>query len=1099
MKDALRDKLEVFIKKYYLNQLIKGLIYGIGLSLAYFFVVSVAEYFGRFSSDTRLVLLCLLTVGLVAILGFYIFYPLAKLLRIGKRISYEKAARLIGKHFPEVDDKILNTLQLQGVSRAQSDLLSASIDQRISGLTPVPFTRAIDFKENRKYWPVLIIPMLVFVALFVTGNGDVFREGGRRLAEYDKEFLPEAPFNFVLQNAVLAGEQGQDVSLDLAFEGRTIPAEVEIILPNGKSRMGRQKDGSFQFVMSNVQEDFNFRFLAAGFFSQGYYFKVIPVPQVASFSLGVVPPAYTRLKPFTTDARLIQDVPEGSVVSWAMNVSQAKEVVLVMDSIHVPFKRIAENEYTLQRKVFSSFDYMVKSRNSRIEKNSVSGNRVNVIKDEFPQIKVDFYLDSNNVNILYYSGSVADDYGINALRLGLKEGDKLRYKVLPLRLQGLGGRISGVLNLDSLSDQSDRSIKVFLEVGDNDGVNGSKRSRSGEYKLNLLGEQSKREQIEKDYESYFSTSQDNQEQLEEIQKALEKIRNELLNNKTLSFKEKSKLKDLLEKQQMLLNKQKENEKKLKELEKKEEKLGDKSDDVKKKEQEINKIDSEKEREVEDLMNEIQRLMDKLDINKLADKLEELQKSNEQAQKATDRKDNLLKDLKFQKDILEQADKLEQLSERMMDLSKKDDSKTEDGKSEEEEAQKDVKAKLDGVKEKVDQMKKENEKFKEATQEQGTDEAGEKASEEMREAQKNLNDNKQQNANDNQKKAGDEMKKMSESLQNSMMQMQAKANEVNMATLRKILENLEVLSFDVEALSDKSKRVEKEDPLFRKLLMEQRRLKEGTKVIEDSLTALAKKVPEIEQDVFKELDMIKSNLDKSIEDLQELRSGQAAGHQQYVMTSANNLALMLDQSLRQMQQMAAQSKPGDQQCQKPGNKPGSKPGMAQIREMQKGLGEKMDRMTKGNKEGKDNPEGKNGERGMSGEEMIKTISQQEQLRQALEDLKEGAGKTGSKGNLQKAIDEMKELERQMLEGELEPGYKERLKEIESRLLESERAQLKKKQDEDRESKASEIVEQLPQKELDDYLKSKEIEAESLQRLPVDFLEYYKAVTSKYINL
>ncbi len=1097
MKDALREKLEVFIRKYYVNRLIKGLIYGIGLGLGYLFIVTIAEYFGRFGSDTRFVLLLSLLVGLLGILGYYVLYPLTKLFNLGKRISYSKAAQIIGRHFPEVDDKILNTLQLQSISTAQSDLLKASIEQRIKGLSPVPFTSAIDLGENKKYWPILVVPILVFAGIFISGRWDVVSESGKRLAAYNEEFLPVAPFDFVLKNVDLSGEQGDDVTFELSFKGNTLPAEAEIILPNGIGRMVRTKSGDFQFTVNNLQKSFDFRFSATGFLSSNFHFEVLPVPQINSFRLRVVPPKYTGVKPFETEAKLVQDVPEGSKVSWLLNLRQAEEAFLVVDSVSEKFNRVDGNNFGLDRIVRSGFDYSVKTRNEVLQKNNISGNRLKVIRDEFPEIKVDFVLDSGRSNVVYYTGEIVDDYGFNSLRLWIKRGDQLSAKKVPYTGSGLTIPIGGVITLDSLSGDNTQSVRVYLEVGDNDAVNGSKKSRSQEFAINVLGKKAKKEEISKEYEKYFNRSKENKEQLDEIQNALERLRKELMDKKSLSFKEKSKLKDLLEKQQKLLEKQQQNEELMQKLQMKEEKLDNKSEEIKKKEEEIDKIDTEKKKEVEELMKEIEKLMNKLDVQKLAEKLQELKKSNEQNQKALERKDDLIKDLKFQKDILEQAEKLEELARKMEELAKKEDEVAEKG--EESKIQEEVRKELEEVKKKVKEMKEENQAFDKATDDQKTEEKGEEASEEMDKAQESLEKNQQEKANDGQKKAGEKMSEMSESLQNSMMQMQAKANEVNMATLRKILENLEVLSFDVESLSDRSKKVEREDPLFKKLLLEQMRLKDGAQVIEDSLTVLAKKVPEIQQDVFTELDLIKSNLDKSIEDLQELRSGQAAGHQQFVMTSANNLALMLDQSLRQMQQMAAQSKPGDQQCQKPGNKPGSKPGMAQIRQMQQGLGEKMDRMAQDQKKGVGQKAGeKNGERGMSGEEVVKAISEQEQLRQTLEELSKNEGKDGSKGNLQKAINEMKELERQMLQGDLSPGYRERLREIESRLLESEKAEREQKKDEKRESETAKELDQMYLKELDKYLRTKQEENENLDRLPPEFLNFYKSEVTKYIS-
>ena len=67
--------------------------------------------------------------------------------RLGKQISHEQAANIIGKHFPEISDKLLNILQLkkQPDSNASRELIDASITQKISQISIVPITMAVDF------------------------------------------------------------------------------------------------------------------------------------------------------------------------------------------------------------------------------------------------------------------------------------------------------------------------------------------------------------------------------------------------------------------------------------------------------------------------------------------------------------------------------------------------------------------------------------------------------------------------------------------------------------------------------------------------------------------------------------------------------------------------------------------------------------------------------------------------------------------------------------------------------------------------------------------------------------------------------------------
>lgn len=1076
--EILRKRLEVFISKYYKNQLIKGAIYGVSLSAMYFFFLAVAEYFGRFGSGVRLSLLIGLVVGLLTIFGYYIFYPLGKLLKLGKRISYQKAAQIIGKHFPEVDDKLLNAIQLETVSGAQSDLIQASIDQKIQNLSPVPFTNAVDFAENKKYWPILVVPGLIFLGIFLSGEWSSLTESGRRIAEFNREFVPAAPFEFILLNEDRTLEEGQSVTIKLQLEGNRIPSEASLVLGDEEIRMNREEGSGYSLTIPESRSSFDLRFKAAGFYSKTYHFDVLPVPQLQDVRIKIIPPSYTGLAASQEELRMVHDVPQGSKVVWQLGSKQAEKAWFVTDTFNDPFERLDANEFKHELNAMLDLEYAIDIENNSLKKRGLSGNRIHVIKDAFPDVTVSFDLDSLEANVVYYSAEISDDYGFSGLSLVIEEDGKSVVQKLGLK-SGLNQRFGNVLALDSLAGENGKRIKVYFKVSDNDRVNGAKTTSSQPFVLDLKGKKEREEDLEKGYKQYFQSGKQEQQDREELKKSLEELKRAMMEKKALSFKEKSKLKDLLEKQQELLKKQQQNEDLLEKLKREEEKLDLKKDELSEEEKKVDEL-SEKDKEIEDLMKEIEDLMDKLDTDKLKEKLDELQKMNRNNERTQDRKDELLKDLKFKKDMLESAEKLKNLSEEMEKLSEK----TGDEKQESAE-QDEVKKEFDKVNEKLDQMKDENDDFKKESEEQGLDESKKEANEEMQKASEKMQKQDSKGANQNQKKSSEKMQEMSESLQESMMSMQSQSNSENIETLRQILENLETVSFGIEGLSAQSRAVDRDDPGIKEILTEQKRLMDGVKLIEDSLLALAARAPQIEQVVFEELDAMNENMDAGIKYLQEVELARAASHQQYVMTAANNLALMLEQSLQQMQQMQAQMSKGQQQCEKPGNKPNGKT----LKEMQGQIGQMMDRLKEGQQKGE----------GKMSKEMVETISKQEQLRQALEEMQDNEGDSGSKGNRQKAIDELKKMEDELLQGRISDNYKERLKDIETRLLESEKAELKQKQDEKRESTTADKLKQLYREELEKYLNEMGEEEESIDKLPVEFRNYYKGQTSQYLSV
>ncbi len=1088
-KDTLREKLELFIRKYYQNRLIKGLIYGVGLSLSYFLLLSMAEYFGRFPSQVRLGLFVMLMLGLGAILLYYIVYPLIQLLGFGKRLSYARAAQIIGRHFPEIDDKISNTLTLEHASLGEQSLIRAAVDQRIAALSPVPFQNAVDFKKNRKYWPVLVIPVAVVLVVALSGWWDDLSASSRRIAAYDREFLPEAPFTFKLLNNGLILEEGEDLLLQLDIQGQSIPAEAAIVLPAGSNRMNREDNGSYSYRIENVEQGFSFHFSAAGFRSKSYEVAVVPVPKLRSFNLQVNPPAYTRIKPYIVEGRLSHEVPEGSRLEWQLQAYQADYAIFKADTVEEEFLKKSSSEFSYKRTVKKDLLYSVFTANAEVRRSSIKENKIRVTKDAYPDIDVSYQMDSTNKGVLYYGGTISDDYGFSSLLQVVELGDQKIKRPLRLNKGVLKQSFSSALLLDTLAEEQSQEVKVYFELRDNDAVNGAKLRRSEVFDYRLLGIDEREQKLEEDYQQYFDTSEENRKRQEEIERALKALQRQMMQKKKMGWEEKSKVKDLLEKQQQLLKKQEENRERLEKLKEEEKKLGKKPEELEEREKQIEELE-EDNRELEELMKEIEELLEELDMEKLREKLNQMEQAGEQNRQQEQRKEDLLKDLKFQKDVLEQAKKLDELSEKMEELGKDDDANSSSGQ--EQEKQNDIREEFEKAAEKIEELREQNAEFDNAAEKQKMEQTEQEASDEMNKADQSLQKDQQQKASESQKKAAEKMQEMSKGLQQSLMQMQAQQNQENIETLRQILENLEILSFGIEELSLRSRQTQKADPSFKQLLVEQKRLQDGALIIEDSLLALGNRVPQLKDIVYEEVGEMKRNLARGIEELEEVQMGKASASQQQVMNSANKLALLLDESMQQMLQQQASMMPGSQSCQKPGNKPSS----SGMKKMLQELAQQMGDMKSGSKEGEGKKEGKG--KGERGEEIVKMLSRQEQIRNALEEMKSEAGSQGSKGNLQKAIDEMKKLEEDVLDGELENNYRERLAEIETRLLESEKAELEQKQDEKRESKTADELKQLYQEELDKYLRQKETEREEINRSPIDFKNYYKKRATEYLK-
>ena len=213
----IQQKLEQFIKKYYTSELIKGTIFFFAAGFLYFLLTLLIEYFLWLNPLGRTILFWTFVLVELALFMRFIAFTLLKLFSLQKGITNEQAAQIIGDHFPEVNDKLLNVLQLNQNQR-ESDLLAASIDQKSLQMQSVVFKKAINFQKNLKYLVFAAIPILVFGVVSALGEKDLFASSYKRVVNYDTAYAPPAPFSFYIVNKDLSAIQNKPFTLKIRIK-----------------------------------------------------------------------------------------------------------------------------------------------------------------------------------------------------------------------------------------------------------------------------------------------------------------------------------------------------------------------------------------------------------------------------------------------------------------------------------------------------------------------------------------------------------------------------------------------------------------------------------------------------------------------------------------------------------------------------------------------------------------------------------------------------------------------------------------------------------------------------------------------------------------
>ncbi|MDA3820918.1 MAG: hypothetical protein PF590_10720, partial [Candidatus Delongbacteria bacterium] len=231
-----------------------------------------------------------------------------------------------------------------------------------------------------------------------------------------------------------------------------------------------------------------------------------------------------------------------------------------------------------------------------------------------------------------------------------------------------------------------------------------------------------------------------------------------------------------------------------------------------------------------------------------------------------------------------------------------------------------------------------------------------------------------------------------------------------------------------------------------IIIEQGKLQRSFDIINDSLTALSSRVPQIGNIVRDEQKSIRNELEKIMKNIDNNRLYKVRTSQQMVMTHANNVALLLSEALDQMQQQMNSMGSCSGSCQKPGQ---GKPKMGEMRKRQQNLKKQLQEMLDMMKQGQ-KPGGKQGQKQMS-KQISKMLAEQEIMQKMLNDIMSEQNIHPDAAKRLREINQMlEESKNDLINRNITPDLLKRQEQIVTRMLEAERSEFEREIDKERKS-------------------------------------------------
>lgn len=1105
------QKIDRYKSRLYRRRLLIGILSFFIFNTCLFLALSFLELKLWFSSSIRGLLLVILVISVLVTFWHFILDPLLKILKIRKGKKDEEAAREISVHFPEIQDKLINFLQLKSQSdSSDQQLITAALDKKASDFERFSFASAVNFSLVKRYAIGFLVVCLSF-ALLSFVSPELIKESPKRIVNYQETFLKEAPFVLNIQNEKLTAFRGEDFTLSVEVTGQAIPEDLLLIVSDKLSYpLTRNADGIFQYTFQMLQSDKTMQIEAAGFKSMQYQLKVLDRPELLAMNISVINPSYTGAGKQSYSNTGDITVLEGSRVIWEINGTSTNESTIVFVDDTAAMSRQSENTFYFEKRIVTSSEYELKLKNEQASNKSLLKYKIDVIKDQYPDIVSEFIPDSSTYQFLTVLGSISDDYGFTDLSLNYKTANERNFRSIPIEINRSANSQSFFANwsLDSVNLKPGETLEVFLQVRDNDEVNGFKKTKSKSFLFEVPAKDEIKELLAQKSEGVQQDLDDSKEEVKDISDRLSELEDKLKTDPKFEWQEKKLLEDVIKDKEEVNKQLEELQKKYKELQQSASKFNKQSPSQ-----------MENSKKFEELMDQ---LMDE-ETKKLYEKLKELLRENasgdqinEQIQKLQNNERNLERDLERASELfkrLQMEAQLENTLQELDSLSQQQQSAADEKNLEKsQQQQKEIQKEFDEFRENMNKVLDMNQDLKRPEALEDFEYEERQIAKELREIMEELDeqsnsseenqsneneqgDSEKSNSQENQKQksksagqkqqgASQKMKSLSQKLSKMQGNMQMEMMQANLDQLRDILDNLLKLSFNQEDLMKEMREVNQSDPRFLTLSQEQLKLKDDSQVIQDSLLALASRVIQISSFVTEEIENINENINETVSFLKDRNRSRALSSQQFVMTSINNLALLLDDTMQQMQMSMAEasgSSKGDQQ---------QKNSIPDLQELQDQLGQKIEDLKGSGKSGRE-----------LSEELARLAAEQELIRRQLEMIQQAEeGRPGNQGgdDLKRAIQMMEQNEVDLVNKRLTQQLMYRQKQIETRLLQAEKSQREQETEEEREAEKPSLINREIPPEFEEYLKLKKKEIELLKTIPVELNPFYKKEVNDYFR-
>ncbi len=1123
--DHVRQSLARARRRMVAVNLTRGGLTALALVLSLAVLLVALEAWLWTAPAVRISLVTLFVAVLTGSALWWLVRPVLQAFELLPGLSDQDVARLLGRANEGISDRLINLLQL--VSGRHSDAPSDVIDRAVAGLAePVPDSaaaRVAPWNTIARPARLLSVPVVVLAVVALAAPGWIFDAGGR-LVQPGTSFTRPAPFQVAVEPGSIELIAGATLHVEVVLAGAPDGIRPGLETMQTGENQAQMTDmsvletpGAWRASINDVKRDFRYRVVAAGVSSPWYSVTLMNRPLVSQLNIDLTYPRYTRLPERSLDNN-VGDVSAlmGTQVRVRIRASgsEVERARLVFGSGRTINASVDGSEITAAFPVTGNDTWRAELLSpDDIPNASPIEYRISASRDLAPDITIlqpDLMSDLPGDLRTFLLLGITDDYGFRDLTLFTRLAES-RFGQVSDSFATTPLPIGSTLQLDQeipydwdvaattgLDLVPGDVLEYYVEVRDNDSVAGFKAAQSRVHRLRLPS-------VTEKYESLDAKEDDAEDSLDELmdrarqaREDFDALREELLRDPDTDFQDERAVEKLQEQQREM-------EEAIDDVAEKMQEMADDmaSEDLVSEEtlrsfEELQEVVEEiRSPELMESLRDLEESLKQMNPNQMQQALENFEFSETEYQKRLERTLELFKNFRVQQDMEEaqkRADDLarteEQLAEESSRLPAEENTEKQDAKKEQlAEQQEQAAEEMENLQEKLQEIQERMEELrnqpKQEMQDLVEDTADQKMPEKMQENAEELRSGDPQKAQEQQQDMSQQLQQLSGDLSQLQMNTAGQQQQVNLAGVRSVLEDVLTLSRDQEALRQDVDGFAIDSPRLREAARHQAQLSDGLAVVADTLQRLSREIPQMSRIIQEETGNALRLMSESTDALTERTARRATTGQQGAMSHLNELALLLSDLLNQMSNASGAGQ--------------SNMSMEQMMEQLQNMGQQQQQLNQQIQQLLNDMQGNRLTQDMT-ERLRQLGAQQEQMRQQLRQLSRNRElRNKALGDLNRIAEQMQESIQELSENRANRQTIQRQNEILTRLLQASQSLQERGRENKREGRSADDILRDSPAELTPSEQAERLRRDLIRALESGYADDYQQLIRRYFEL